>query len=235
MDDLTGLAEILGRLPRRRVRFDEATPESYQRLYDAKDALAAEVERLRKELEDMKGIAAVNLGLYKSAEADLRQAEAERDVSWAAFRRVCKDSQVTGGQLDLMTQMRDSEKTRADDAVAELEEEAQTAVSLRRELERLRKELALAGQVKASRLRKRAEKAEADQRAYETDVVRVLAAKNEGLERAQAAIERARALHARDDTNPRGSWCNTCLTAWPCRTFRTLDHPAPTETGEPNA
>lgn len=28
--------------------------------------------------------------------------------------------------------------------------------------------------------------------------------------------------HARDGSNPRGPWCGTCLTAWPCRTVELL-------------
>jgi len=37
------------------------------------------------------------------------------------------------------------------------------------------------------------------------------------------AIDLARALHARDDSNPLGPWCGTCLTIWPCRTSAALD------------
>jgi hypothetical protein len=37
-----------------------------------------------------------------------------------------------------------------------------------------------------------------------------------------ATIERVRTLHPRDDSNPRGPWCNTCLTVWPCATARAL-------------
>lgn len=40
---------------------------------------------------------------------------------------------------------------------------------------------------------------------------------------AEAAVERAKALHPRDDSNPRGPWCGTCLTVWPCPTIRALD------------
>ncbi len=38
--------------------------------------------------------------------------------------------------------------------------------------------------------------------------------------------DRARELHARDDSNPRGPWCGTCMTPWPCSTWTALDVPA---------
>jgi hypothetical protein len=44
----------------------------------------------------------------------------------------------------------------------------------------------------------------------------------------KAALERVRALHVRDDSNPRGPWCNTCLTIWPCATHQALDDPTDT-------
>ncbi|MFE9382339.1 hypothetical protein ACFYMO_03745 [Streptomyces sp. NPDC007025] len=40
------------------------------------------------------------------------------------------------------------------------------------------------------------------------------------LENQLAAV---RALHARDDSNPHGPWCNTCLTTWPCHTIRAIE------------
>lgn len=43
---------------------------------------------------------------------------------------------------------------------------------------------------------------------------------------AEAANARAKALHARDDSNPLGPWCGTCTTSWPCRTWTVLDVPA---------
>ena len=39
---------------------------------------------------------------------------------------------------------------------------------------------------------------------------------------AEAAVARVEALHPRDDSNPRGPWCGTCLTVWPCDTVRAL-------------
>jgi hypothetical protein len=39
------------------------------------------------------------------------------------------------------------------------------------------------------------------------------------------------ALHPRDDSNPHGPWCPTCLTAWPCATYRALV-PCPARTAE---
>lgn len=40
---------------------------------------------------------------------------------------------------------------------------------------------------------------------------------------AEAAIKRAKECHPCDDSNPRGSWCPTCLTAWPCPTIAALE------------
>ena len=55
-------------------------------------------------------------------------------------------------------------------------------------------------------------------------------------EQAEAAVARARELHQRDDSNPRGPWCGTCLTVWPCATIRALDVPADGEqTGDAQA
>jgi hypothetical protein len=34
-----------------------------------------------------------------------------------------------------------------------------------------------------------------------------------------------RKYHTRDDSNPRGPWCNTCLTVWPCATLAALAAP----------
>lgn len=39
----------------------------------------------------------------------------------------------------------------------------------------------------------------------------------------KTAIEKARKLHQRDDSNPRGPWCPTCMSAWPCWTVAALD------------
>src|SRR5262245_21843603 len=45
------------------------------------------------------------------------------------------------------------------------------------------------------------------------------------IDRLRAAIEQARALHSRDDSNPFGPWCGICMAAWPCETRRALDAP----------
>lgn len=45
-------------------------------------------------------------------------------------------------------------------------------------------------------------------------------------EQAEAAVQRVRRLHARDDSSPHGPWCGTCLAPWPCRTLAALDPPA---------
>ena len=37
-------------------------------------------------------------------------------------------------------------------------------------------------------------------------------------EQAEAAVQRVRDLHVRDDSSPHGPWCGTCLAPWPCRT-----------------
>jgi hypothetical protein len=50
--------------------------------------------------------------------------------------------------------------------------------------------------------------------------------------KAEAVVERAKALHPCDDSNPRGLWCGTCLTSWPCDTFRALSAPVPVPAGE---
>jgi len=39
----------------------------------------------------------------------------------------------------------------------------------------------------------------------------------------ESQLAAVRDLHARDDSNPAGPWCDTCLTAWPCATARALD------------
>lgn len=41
----------------------------------------------------------------------------------------------------------------------------------------------------------------------------------------QERVFAARCLHGRDDSNPHGPWCNTCLTAWPCATAVALGEP----------
>lgn len=38
----------------------------------------------------------------------------------------------------------------------------------------------------------------------------------------KADVEKARKLHQRDDSNPRGPWCPTCTTLWPCLTATAL-------------
>jgi hypothetical protein len=46
---------------------------------------------------------------------------------------------------------------------------------------------------------------------------------HEARQAAESAIARVRAVHARDDSNPHGPWCGTCMAAWPCSTWRALD------------
>jgi hypothetical protein len=48
----------------------------------------------------------------------------------------------------------------------------------------------------------------------------------EGRRTAETQLAAVRALHERDDSNPLGPWCGTCLCSWPCGTIRTLDGPA---------
>ena len=40
-------------------------------------------------------------------------------------------------------------------------------------------------------------------------------------------LDAARTLHARNDSNPLGPWCDTCLAAWPCRTAQALQKAQP--------
>jgi hypothetical protein len=48
---------------------------------------------------------------------------------------------------------------------------------------------------------------------------------------AKARISAALAFHLADTSRPHGPWCPTCLTAWPCATYRALI-PCPTRTAE---
>lgn len=45
---------------------------------------------------------------------------------------------------------------------------------------------------------------------------------------AEARIAAALALHPADTSNPHGPWCPTCMTAWPCATYRALAPARPT-------
>jgi hypothetical protein len=45
----------------------------------------------------------------------------------------------------------------------------------------------------------------------------------QNAEQAEAAVQRVREEHARDDSSPHGPWCNVCLTPWPCRTYRSTE------------
>ena len=42
---------------------------------------------------------------------------------------------------------------------------------------------------------------------------------------AEARLAAVRAEHARDDSNPLGPWCGTCIGTWPCATMTALDGP----------
>jgi hypothetical protein len=91
----TGAEDIHGLLrgmPRQRIPFEEATPETYGRLYDAKDALLAEVDRLA---EQVKRVREVTEGLHQGS-AHFPD-ECRRDCPGCAIDRALEGTEADRG------------------------------------------------------------------------------------------------------------------------------------------